>query len=677
MKIGIKKPNTVAKKVIGKLLLTIFIINLCLTCSVWLTLDESLTEAEEKYMTEVLTRVSGEIDKDMSRYIDAVQVFAENTVLLEFLLFVEDFYTGDNLEAVMNHEMYETLKDEVNVLVDVFRSQDILDIGIGSVHMDNFVTNVGTTGGEGFSLASRPYYVAVTEKRTHISDPYEDFLSGLVVISITQPVFDYSGRAVGMILIDIILEDLTDFVSMCAFGNTGVNFLTDSNGTVIVHPEGNLVGQNFSDLGFVGEAFLQEFSNTTGEIVSVAQNGIKYAGGMVTINDIAKWKLVSTMEEAEFKDTIDDVIGVLVFSQILILVIASFFCVHGITKNLAPLKELEAYVKGIAEGDLTTALEFRSDDEIGRLAEHMSQTATAVVSVIRDIDTTLQAFGDGNFAVEHTADYKGDFQRIETSMSTFVQLLSQSLAQLQKSIEQVYEGSTLVSDSSQNLANGATVQVASLEELDNLISAIDQSVAQTSQYTSVLNTDAWKIRDGLKANSTDMKELVVSVQAIKEMSDEVRRIIKAIEDVAFQTNILALNAAIEAARAGVAGRGFAVVAGEVRNLSLKTSEAVEETTRIINDIADAIDMGTELATSTSKKLESVVKDTDQFVEKISEISTSSQEQANSIHEINQGIHEIAVVVQRNSEISQDSAIASEELSSQATAMTGQINKFKM
>ncbi len=669
------KRKSIANKVIQKVALTIFIINALMILSVKSTLENSLSETEERFMSEVLFSVTQEVSREIETYQNVLVAMSKNSTLRSFLLGLESEAVPYN--QVLQHDSYILAKEELNILADMFRENTILDIGLGSVYLDNFVTNVSTIGSEDFSLATRPYYQAITKGETYVSDPYEDHLHKVIVVSIAHPVLDYQGRAIGVLLIDVVLDKLGADLSSNQFGKSGTVYIVDGNYNVIYHPDASMIGLNIIEAGFGGDAFRTAVQAATGEIIVYTANDTLRTGGILPVNNLTGWKIVSAMDHSEFHDPISDVIYLLNLTNVVILLVSSFFCVWGISTHLAPLKKLEKFVQNIAKGDLHSPIDFESDDEIGSLAQEMDICVKTVVSTIRHIDATLMEFGKGNFQLDDTYPYVGDFQSIRTSMEHFVRLMSGSLQDLKGNVLEVGQGAHLVSHRAQTLASGAAEQTQSVQELQTLIDEINSTILETAKQSGTVTSNAKDISEDLVESNDKMLELATSVKDIKTMSNEVKQIIKAIEEVAFQTNILALNAAVEAARAGEVGRGFAVVADEVRNLSLKTTEAVADTTKIINNIALAIETGSDLAQNTSHDLQQVVEEVDRFVTKVSGISLSANNQAEAIDKIHQGIAEITAVVNQNSAISEESAAASEELSSQSTVMMDSISRFRL
>lgn len=670
-----KKKRRIAHKVMGKLALTIFIINVIMGFTVWNKVGDSLSTAEARYMGEVLACVSGDVKGNISIYTDAVQGLSNNHILRTFLENVRDDKV--TLATLSQQEDYQQVMDELNILALLFGREKILDIGLGSLYLDNFLTNKGATGSESFSLASRPYYQAVNLGGLYFSEPYEDHLNNVTVATIANPVFDRKGEAIGILMIDMIIDELGKSLETTQFGDTGMTYLLDRNNTIIYHADSSLVGTNVLSSLSICPEFQEAVVNSDGQIHHFLLDDVKRTGGVSTIDSMTGWKIVSVMDTSEFQAGITMVSRILIVTNVVIILLTSLFCVKGISTHLRPLEQLEEYARGVSQGDLSAPLDFYSNDEVGSLALELEECITALTSTIVHINQIMGEFGQGNFQLDDDFDYMGDFQTIRQSMERFVDLMSGSLTDLANNIHEVGGGAVLLSHRAQELAVGSTQQNDSVIELRDLIHGINDRISQTADHSSTITQDAQSISDKLVLSHEKMRELVVSVQDIEVMSNQVKSIIKAIEDVAFQTNILALNAAVEAARSDVSGKGFAVVATEVRKLSQRTAEAVEDTTQIINDIAKAIGTGTNLAETTSGDLQGLVKDVEEFVENISHISLSTQDQAQAILMIDHGIAEIATVVRQNSIISEESAAASEELSSQTTLMMDSVKQFQL
>ena len=255
--------------------------------------------------------------------------------------------------------------------------------------------------------------------------------------------------------------------------------------------------------------------------------------------------------------------------------------------------------------------------------------------------------------------------------------LSNTLTQVQQISEQVAEGSDQVSSGAQNLSEASAEQASSVEELAATITEISENIKRTADNAKEASEKVYSAQDALTVSNDQMQEMIQAMSVISHKSEDIGKIIKTIEDIAFQTNILALNAAVEAARAGEAGRGFAVVADEVRNLASKSAEAAKNTTGLIEGTIEAVNNGTDIANRTAQALVETVESAGTVVTYVDDISTSAAEQAESIFQVRQGVDQIAGIVQTNSATAEESAAASEELSAQAQTLKNLVEVFNL
>ena len=357
----------------------------------------------------------------------------------------------------------------------------------------------------------------------------------------------------------------------------------------------------------------------------------------------------------------------------------AFACALLIGYFLKPLQKVVEVGEKLSVGDFDMNLSYKSKDEIGKLMHSMGDVVSRIRSIIGDLSEKLNQLSQGNFNVEmnNAEYYSGAYRPLFDSIQNISTDLSGTMAEIQQSAVQVNSGAEQVSSGAQGLSQGATEQASSIEELSATMNDISAKIRETAETTREASRLSNMAGQSVMVSNEKMREMSLAMEEITEKSQEISKIIKTIDDIAFQTNILSLNAAIEAARAGAAGKGFAVVADEVGNLAQKSAKAAQSTSSLIEETIEAVNKGVRISEETAESLTEVVTRAGKINDLIDIASSSSEEQARGVSQLSVGIDQISSVVQSNTATAEESAAASEELSGQANILSDLVGRFRL
>ena len=364
-------------------------------------------------------------------------------------------------------------------------------------------------------------------------------------------------------------------------------------------------------------------------------------------------------------------------AMLVTLIVSILLVLYVLSGIVKPIQSVTESSKSLSEGKLDFQIDVKNDNEIGVLASSLNTSVKNLKLYISDITQVLQDIAAGNLGRKSDIQYIGDFVQIQQAIGTISRELSQTMEQIHSSASQVDAGSNQVADGAQSLAQGATEQASEVDNLQNMITQVSEQINNNAKSANATETEADQMGEKITLCNQHMQEMAEAMRQISSCSGEIGKIIKTIEDIAFQTNILALNAAVEAARAGSAGKGFAVVADEVRNLAAKSADAAKNTTELIEKTLHVVETGSSLTDLTQESLNSVVEGAGNVTALIREISTASSEQGQAINHIKDSIDQISTVIQSNSATSEESAAASQELAGQAQILKALIGKFQL
>lgn len=392
------------------------------------------------------------------------------------------------------------------------------------------------------------------------------------------------------------------------------------------------------------------------------------------LNESLSAKVDSVKVTNESNINLTKTLSLVLITVVIIGFVSSILIGLFIAKSISnPVNKMVHAANRLAMGDTDINIDYdeHSRDEIGILAQSFNK----VLEGIKEQVEIVLKIADGDLSFNITP--RSDKDILEISLEKTIEQLNKILYEIDEASLQVLEGSNQLSYGAQELSQGAAEQAGTIEELSASISEVSSQIYSNNENVKLAEKYVKSAENEILKSNQQMNRMLESMENINSSSKEIAKVIKVIDDIAFQTNILALNAAVEAARAGSAGKGFAVVADEVRNLASKSADAVNQTTALIQSSIETVQKGTSIAADTAKYLNRVIENTNLVVDAIEKIAQASSEQANSINQINIGIEQISAVVQNNSASAEESAAASEQLTSQASALKEQISVFKL
>lgn len=360
---------------------------------------------------------------------------------------------------------------------------------------------------------------------------------------------------------------------------------------------------------------------------------------------------------------------VIVAVSVLLSILLAIVLTRSVTQPLSALTAIAAEVQtGSFDVDLSKEA---SKDELGSLTESFY----SIVQFLQKKADVVDSVAGGDLSVDATA--AGESDVLGNGLNTMTTNLNRLMAQVKDAAEQVSQASGQVTDSSHQLSDGATSQASSLQEISASINQVNGQSRQNADNSTEANHIARQAATTARSGNDQMSSLREAMERISHSSDQIKKVVKVIDDIAFQINLLALNANVEAARAGKYGKGFAVVAEEVRNLAARSGEAVQETTAMVEESVRNIEVGNQLTDDTARQLEEIVTGSEQVAQFLDEISAASKEQAQAIDEITEGLTRVDQVTQENTASAQQSAAAAEQLGQQATRLHQSISRFTL
>ena len=549
----------------------------------------------------------------------------------------------------------------------------------------------GICAADGTDYNDREYFKRSMQGEVVVSDPVISKTDGKLSVIISAPVYeggDKDGEIIGVVFVVPDPEFLNDICAAISISEHSGCYLLGSTGTTIAHSDSaiaqeqkNNIELSQTDSSLKGIAKIEQ-QMLKGEIGygTYFRKGAYILQAYAPIDGTNGWMVAVDAPVTDFLGSV--VIGIIIGGAIGVIAVAySIYKAKQIGERIGePVAQCTDRIQLLAQGDLhTPAPKVETGDELQILAEATASLSDNLQQVIGDTDYLLGEMSEGNFAIVSNCReaYIGDFSGLLESIRKLNHKLSETLGEIKNAVSQVSAGAGQMADAAQGLAEGATDQAGSVEELQATITNVTEIVEKNAKALGASYEKAMEYQQQARTSGEEMKGLTDAMQRINETSKQISDIIGEIEDIASQTNLLSLNAAIEAARAGEAGRGFAVVADQIRKLADDSAQSAVHTRELIETSLQEIERGNQITDKTAEALQKVVEGIEDLANESKKAMEESNAQADAMAQIEQGIEQISTVVQNNSATAEETSATSEELSAQATNMNELTDAFQL
>lgn len=664
---------SVLVKLIAGIMLPLAVVLLIAGALITNNMKKMVVGLDDNYLSAETHRAGWQVDAFFSEFLGMVRAHSGSQV---FFNAIKDWGTEDFEKS----ESFAAAAQELKSLMDADTAN------ISSAWLCNISKNGQTLfadgslyGSEKQDVSQRDWYQSIMNTgECTVSSAYEDTLSGETIVTVAAPVVQ-NGTIKAIVGMDVSISCLIDELSSVKIGESGYITLFDPTKTIAFHPDSSLVGKNISEVDYSENIAQAINNNETQKSLSYVRDGQAYQGSVYYLEEFGG-VVLGILPQAEYNSYISEtVLSITICFVACIIVLGVIVTLFGfnITRSVRKL----THVAGkIAAGELNVNVDVTGSDEVAVLGYNISRIVARLKTYMEYIDEICDVLleiskGNLDFTLEH--DYAGEFSRVKDELLRVQELLSQTLHEVVVAADEVSTGAEQVSIGAQSQAQGATEQAASAEQLTATVAQISEQINSSTHHLESANEEMTAVVTEIRSGDQKMEHMLQAMNEITQSSLEIEKIIKSIEDIAFQTNILALNAAVEAARAGQAGKGFAVVADEVRNLAGKSAEASKTTATLIEKALVAVQNGKTIADETAASFHRVFEGVNRVAEQTSHVVQNSEEQDKQVQQTAIGVDQISSVIQTNSATAEEAAAASEQLAGQARMMKKLVAQFRL
>lgn len=580
-------------------------------------------------------------------------------------------------QRMTDNEIYSEVLAKM-VEVAGLDTENIQGVFLADIDSNASITSAGTISGADYDITTRAWYSCTQTGKTVLTKVYTSASTGKEILSAATPVYDQSGKVVGVAGIDVLTETIMNMMGNYTIGENGYTMLLSDDGTFVYHPNSDMIEKTLEEAN-ITDSVRTAVNNQATQLLTYTVNGDKKHGYIMPIGTTG-FIALSCIPNGQYYSSLITAV-VMLLAVIIIGIAFIIFLISKLSGRIVrPLVHLNGAAMELANGNFDVSIDVDSQDEVGELAKSIEKTVNRLkeyIDYIDEISEVLADMADGKLAIHLKYAYVGEFQRVKDALNHISASMTEVMTSIVEGASQVSQGSDDLAKAAQGMAENTETQAASVEELLATATTVAEQVKEnrdnsekSAQYTNEVAT-------AMENSKQQMAQMREAMDKIQESSKQVVGVIKAIEDIASQTNLLSLNASIEAARAGEAGRGFAVVAGEIGGLANESADAVNTTRDLIKVSLDEIERGNAIVNDVVASLDEAVEHVRVANGMIQNTAQLADTQMKSIDQIRDGIDDMAQVIQDNSAMAEETSATSEELAAQSVTLNELVQRFEL
>lgn len=580
-------------------------------------------------------------------------------------------------ERMTDNPLYPSVLEKM-VAIAGLDTINIQGVFLADLDSSASITSRGTISDADYDVTTRAWYECTKTKSTILTKFYTSASTGKTILSAATPIYDANGTIIGVSGIDVVLETIVELMENYTIGKSGYTMLMANDGTFVYHPNASFIDTLIQDMDITDNVG-QAIQSQTAQLLRYTANGETKYGYIMPIGDTG-FMVLSCIPNSQYFSSL---VSAIVMLAVVLIAGLTFiiFLIGKLARNIVrPLIELNDAATELANGNLAVSINVQTEDEVGELGRSIEKTVTRLkeyIDYIDEISAVLADMADGKLAIRLKYAYVGEFQKVKDALNHISQSMTDVMANIMEGASQVSTGSDDLAKAAQGMAENTETQAAAIEELLATATTVAEQVREnrnTSEQSAVYTKEVADVMESSKKQMADMRQ---AMDKIQEASKQVVGVIKAIEDIASQTNLLSLNASIEAARAGEAGRGFAVVAGEIGSLANESADAVNTTRNLIGVSLNEIEKGNTIVNEVIQSLDNAVERVRIANEMIQNTAQLADAQMTAIDQIRDGIDDMSQVVSDNSAMAEETSATSEELAAQSVNLNELVQRFEL